>query len=154
MNAASGTAIQGNSSSGNLLLGQYQAQNSAGNNDATMGALGQLGGAAIASKSLWGFSDKRIKKDIKKVRPELSLAAVRKMPVKSWKYKKGSVADDGGMSHVGPMAQDVNKALGDATAPDGKVVDFISLAGHTLAAVQELDKKVTKITLADARRRK
>lgn len=154
MNQTGSAAAGVNSSAGNLLLGQYSAQNAAGSNDAAVGALGQLGGAAIASKSLFGFSDKRLKKDRKNVRPEVSLAAVRKMPVQSWKYKKGTVADDGGKTHIGPMAQSVKAALGDATAPGGKVVDFISLAGHTLAAVQALDKKVSKISLAGARRRK
>lgn len=146
---AAGTAIQGNSSAGNMMLGQYNATtNATGNNDAAMGAIGKVAGAAIPFLLA---SDKNIKKDIKKVKPEVSLAAVRKMPGKSWKYKKGSIGDDGGKSHTGPMAQDVQKALGNATAPDGKKIDLISMMGHTVNAVKALDKKVT-LSLANAKR--
>ncbi len=93
-------------------------------------------------------SDKKIKKDVKAHSSEISLSAVRKIPVKSWKYKPGSVADDGGQPHVGPMAQDVRASLGDAVAPGGKTIDVVNMNGHTLAAVQALDKKVTRLSLA------
>lgn len=140
------TAIGANSASGNLLLGQYNAQNNAkSDNSAALGALGKLGGAAIASKSLWGFSDKNIKEDRKDVKPALSMAGIRKTNIESWKYKKGSVADDGGKTHTGGMAQSIRKNLGESTAPGGKVVDIISLAGHTMNALKNIDQRVAKI---------
>jgi hypothetical protein len=117
-------------------------QQKAGDNSGTMGALGQLGGAAI-----FAMSDKNAKKNIKPQSGKASLAAMRKMPVSKWDYKKGK--GDGG-SHVGPMAQDVRKGLGDATAPGGKVIDMISMAGHTLSAIKEIDKRL--MTLESARR--
>jgi hypothetical protein len=93
------------------------------------------------------MSDKNAKKNIKPQSGKASLAAMRKMPVSKWDYKKGK--GDGG-SHVGPMAQDVRKGLGDATAPGGKVIDMISMAGHTLSAIKEIDKRL--MTLESARR--
>lgn len=141
-----GLAMQGNSSSGNLLLGQYQAQNAAaGNNDSLWGAVGKIGGSLIAA------SDENIKEDVKPVATEMSLAAIKKLPVKSWKYREDSAPADGGKTHVGPMAQDVQASLGDQSAPGGKVIDLISLSGHHTGAIKELDKRV--MSLENARPR-
>lgn len=131
----------------NNLQQRVDANNSA-SNSATMGALGQVAGALI-------MSDKNKKKNIKPQSGTMSLAAVRKMPVSKWDYKKGT--GDGG-HHVGPMAQDARKGLGDQVAPGGKRIDLISMNGHTLAAVKQLDKNVSVLTkkvmsLADVKRR-
>ena len=156
-----GTANAGNSSAGNLMLGQYNAQtnaqqaaNSSGN--ALMGAVGTVAGAyfggpagaAVGAKML---SDENMKKDRKPVSGKLSLAALRKVPVEQWKYKGGSPGDDGGKTHVGPMAQAYNKALGNATAPNGTKVDLISLSGHQTGAIQELAKRVIRLEDAISR---
>lgn len=163
LNNGTGTAaIGGNSSAGQLMLGQYNAQTNAqaAQGDGGLGALGNVVGQFAGSKAgstaiAAMFSDKNMKEDRKSVKPKVSLAAMRKLPVDSWKYKKGSPGDDGGKTHVGPMAQDVNKALGEATAPNGTKVDLISLAGHVVNAVKALDKEVrdVKLALADARPR-
>lgn len=138
-------------SSGNLY-GQA-AQLSKSNNDGLWSALGNVAGAGIMM-----YSDKNMKKDRKPVKTEIALAAARSMPVDKWKYKAGSAGDDGGKEHIGPMAQDVHAALGDAAAPGGKMVDPYSLVNVTLAAVQELDKRQAKLEkkvlrLADTRAR-
>lgn len=105
----------------------------AGDNSALWGHAGQVAGAAM-------FSDKNMKEDRNPVSGKESLAALRKVPVESWKYKRGSAGDDGGATHTGPMAQDVRKGLGDATAPGGKKIDLISMNGHTISALQEIAK--------------
>lgn len=115
----------------------------ANDNSAALGAIGTVAGAMI-------MSDKGIKKDRKPVSSKVSLAALRKLPVESWKYKPGSAGDDGGKTHTGPMAQNVRKGLGDVTAPGGKKIDLISMNGHTIGAVKELDKRL--LTLENARR--
>lgn len=124
----------------------------AGDNSGLMGALGtvagQFAGSTAGSTALLALSDKNAKKNIKPQSGKASLAAMRKMPVSKWDYKKGN--GDGG-SHVGPMAQDVRKGLGDTTAPGGKVIDMISMAGHTLSAIKEIDKRL--MTLESARRK-
>lgn len=157
---AAGVAMQGNSSAGNMMLGQYNAQTGANAQagqagSAIMGAVGTVAGAYFGGpagaavggkvgKSL-GDSDKNIKHDRKPVDSKISLAAIRKIPVESWKYNTGSIADDGGETHTGPMAQDVRKGLGDATAPGGKKIDLISMNGHTINAVKELDKRLLRL---------
>jgi len=110
-------------------------QQRAGDNSAILGALGTVAGGFIAS-------DKKAKKNIKPQSGKASLAAMRKIPVSKWDYKKGK--GDGG-AHVGPMAQDVRKGLGDSTAPGGKVIDMISMAGHTMSAIKEIDKRLTTL---------
>lgn len=159
MAQGAGTAIQGNSSAGNLMLGQYQAQNAARqNDDGAWGAIGNVAGkfagSAAGSSAIAGlFSDKNMKKDRKPVKSEMSLSAIRKMPVDSWKYKPGSKADDGGKTHVGPMAQDVRKGLGDATAPGGKMIDVISMNGHMVNAIKAVDKRLMRLENATSKKK-
>lgn len=163
MAQGAGTAIQGNSSAGQLMLGQYNAQsNSNQGNNASLGALGnvagqfagsQAGSAALAS--LFATSDKNKKTDRKPLSGKVALSMARKMPVESWRYKKG--VEDGG-NHIGPMAQDVQKAAGDSVAPGGKKIDLVSMNGIALASVQHLDKRMAKIekalSLSDSKPRK
>lgn len=154
---AAGTAIQGNSSAGNLMLGQYNAQNGAtGNSDAAMGAVGSVVGAALPLI----FSDKNLKKDRKKISGKASLDMVKRLPSnESWRYKKGSVADDGGKVHRGRMAQDVNRVMGDDAAPGGKMINLERMAAEGLSAIKEVAKGQKKVEnrvlrLEDARRKK
>lgn len=108
------------------------------------GALGSVAGAALASPWVGGLvlSDENAKTDKKVVDDDEALAAVRKIPVSSWRYKTG-VGDEG--AHIGPMAQDVQAAAGDQSAPGGKAIDMISANGINLAAIRALDKKVRKL---------
>ena len=108
-------------------------------NNAAMGDFAKMAG------TLFVASDKNMKEKRKLVSPKMSLAAVRNMPVESWRYKRGSPGDDGGKSHVGPMAQDVRKGLGDATAPGGKKIDLISMNGHTLNAIKAIDQRLMRL---------
>lgn len=107
------------------------------------GALGTVGGAAISQ-----WSDKTMKEDIKPVDGEEALEAVNATPVSNWAYKEGSKGDDGGQKHTGPMAQDVQKNMGDKAGPKGKKIDLVSLNGITMAAIQGLTQRVNKIAAA------
>lgn len=135
------TAIQGNNSAGQLYgqVAQMQSQDS--------GIWGALGGVAGSFLGGSGFakmidSDKNIKEDIKPVSDEKALEAVKKTPVSRWKYKDGE--GDGG-AHVGPMAQHVQKNMGEQAAPGGKMVDLVSLNGVNMAATAALARKVDKL---------
>ena len=133
------TALQANQSAGNLYGQVAQLQ---GQDTGLMGALGQLGGAAI-----YKYSDETMKTDRKPVDPEISLSAIRKLPdSESWRYREDSPANDGGQVHVGPMAQDVRMSLGDGVAPGGKAIDLVSMNGHLVNAVKALDKKVISLS--------
>ena len=139
-------AIGGNSSAGNLF-GQVSQQQNA-QDAAVWGALGTVAGGVVGGpmgaqigKSI--MSDKKKKKDIKPVSDEEALAAIEDTPVASWTYKEG--AGDGG-SHVGPMAQEVRRTMGNKAAPGGKVIDPITVQGVTMAGMAALSRKVDKLS--------
>jgi len=139
------TAISGNNSAGSLY---GQAAQLSSQDSGLMGALGGIAGqfagsSAGSSMIAAALSDETKKKDIKPVDDEQALAAVKDTPVSSWKYKDGQ--GDGG-SHVGPMAQHVQKNMGEQAAPGGKMVDLISLNGVNMAATAALARKVDKLT--------
>lgn len=134
------------------IYGQI-ANEQAGSDSGLFGALGQIGGAAISK-----YSDKNIKHDREKVSGKISLAQVEALPSnESWRYDKGSVADDGEQLHQGHMAQDVNRVMGDDAAPGGKVINLERMASVGLAAIKEVSKKQVRLEkrvlrLSDARR--
>lgn len=130
------TAIQGNNSAGQMYgqVAQMQSQNS--------GMLGDLAALGSAGAQLWAASDKNKKKDIKPVSDEQALKAIEKTPVSDWTYKKGT--GDGGR-HTGPMAQEVNKNMGEKAAPGGKKLDLITMNGVTMAGIAALSRKVDKL---------
>lgn len=136
-----GTSLNGMSGAANIFGNSSQQQW-----QASQAAAGGLGDLLNAGMRAYAMSDKNQKKDRKKVKPEASLSAVRKLPEsESWRYKDESPANDGGKTHVGPMAQDVKKAMGEDAAPGGKMVDLVTMNGHTLNAVKALDKNVTAL---------
>jgi len=151
-NQNTGTTLGGMSSavnsmgqSGQLALQGYNAQLRAwqANQQASAApwsAIGSLAGAALASPwagTALGFSSKELKTD--KAPAKSALHKLRKLPVEEWTYKDG-VADEG--RHVGPYAEDVQRAFGDQAAPGGKAIDLISMNGITMKAVQELADEV------------
>ena len=139
-----GTAIQGNNSAGNLYGQAAQMQ---GKDNGLMGALGgiagQFAGSVAGSEWLAGLSDKNKKTNIKPVSDEQALDAVKSTPVSKWDYKPG--AGDGG-THIGPMAQDVNRSMGEQAAPGGKVLDLVTMNGMNMAATAALARKVDKLS--------
>lgn len=137
-------ATSANNSAGQLYATAAQAQ---GKDSGIMGALGTVAGgfagSQAGSKLIDGWmSDETKKTDIKPVTDEEALAAVEKTPVSNWNYKPGM--GDGG-NHTGPMAQDVQKNMGDAVAPGGKQIDPITMNGITMASVAALSRKVDKL---------
>lgn len=99
-------------------------------------AVGQVAGMAGGM----AMSDKNKKKDISPVKTGTALEIVVATPVSEWKYK-----DDPAHTNVGPMAQDVNKTMGEEAAPGGKEINLVTMNGMLMAAVQELTKKVAEL---------
>lgn len=132
------TGISGNSAAGNLYGQAAQIQQSG--NNALIGQLGQLGQAAG-----YFMSDKTKKKGTGRMADTAkALEEVDATPVhEGWQYDpaKGG-PDDGGQRRMGPMAQDVQRVMGDKVAPGGKVIDMVSMSGRMQAAIQELSKRV------------
>ncbi len=81
------------------------------------------------------LSDIRAKKGISKFDPKQALENIKNTKVFKWMYKKGR---GDGQAHVGPMAQDVNKYMGDEAAPEGTSIDLVSLNGNNMAAIEAL----------------
>jgi hypothetical protein len=137
---ASGMVAQGNQGAmtgynqqASLLGRQHDQQMQAWQADqassgALWGGIGQLAGLAF-------FSSKEAKTD-KRPPSRSMLGAVRKMPVQEWNYKKG-MGDDA--RHVGPYAEDFQRATGKG---DGRTIPVVDAVGAVMGAVQELDKKV------------
>ena len=140
MNSGFSGAGNLNQSSGNLYASSANiTQQANASNDAMIGAIGGAAGKFMM------MSDFRLKTDIRGLNKERALQAINKTPVSKWRYKAGSKADDGGMQHTGPMAQDVQKHMGDKAAPDGTKIDLISMNGVTMAAIQALSDKVDRL---------
>jgi len=83
-------------------------------------------------------SDKNIKEDFATVDPREVLATVAEMPITSWKY----IADENGIRHMGPMAQDFYAAFG--LGADNRHIATIDSDGVALAAIKGLNEIVTE----------
>lgn len=127
-----------NSQHGNQVRA-YGAQSEAYGGLVSSGA--GIVGAAIGAGMFMSSED--TKERVSPVDDDAALTALRKVPVSQWSYKPGM--GDGGQ-HVGPMAEDVNAAMGEQAAPGGKAIDAITLNGVNMAAIKALDKKVTALT--------
>jgi hypothetical protein len=97
---------------------------------------GGFGGAVGLGLGMYR-SDKDAKTNKRKARGILK--AVKNMTVEKWRYKKGE-GDEG--EHVGPYAQDFQKATG---LGDGKNINIVDAIGVTMGAVKELAEKVDRI---------
>lgn len=141
------TAIQGNQSAGGLYGQAAQIQGQGGGGfEALMGVAGKFAGSNAGSSwiasALPAISDVNAKRDIKPVSDEQALQAVKSTPVSRWQYK-GGMGDSG--RHIGPMAQDVNKNMGEQAAPGGKQIDLVTLNGVNMAATAALARKVERL---------
>jgi len=102
-----------------------------------MGGIGSIAGLFMSSKD--------VKEDKREVRGILE--AMKDAPkVEAWRYKEGE--GDGG-EHIGPYAEDFQKATG---LGDGKSINVIDMMGVTWGAVQELAEKVDALEGRGARR--
>lgn len=142
------SGIQGASTAGSLYGTAAGLENQARGQD--LGFMSSIFSSAMGVK---GLSDEDVKSDTETpADPEEALEQVNQIPVKDgWRYDpaKGG-PDDGGQRHVGPMAQDVQAAMGDAVAPKGKVIDLMSMNGKLLASMQALTKRVERIEAKEA----
>ena len=142
------TAISGNNSAGSLYGQAAQLSNQdSGLMGALGGVAGQFAGSAAGSgmikSGLMALSDVNAKQNIKPMSDEQALKAIEKTPASEWTYKDGR--GDGG-THTGPMAQEVNKNMGEQAAPGGKKLDLITMNGVTMAGMAALSRKVDKLS--------
>jgi polyhydroxyalkanoate synthesis regulator phasin len=130
------TSMQGMQTVGNLYgqAAKIQADASAGNNAAMMQGIGGIAQGIGAY-----YSSKDVKHDKRDIDEKEALDAVNAVPVEAWKYNEG-VADEG--THIGPYAQDVQKASGDKKAPRGVMVNMAELGKQNTSAIQALSREL------------
>jgi hypothetical protein len=142
-NAVMQTGFSGASSSmasagGLYAQGAQIASQASSGNDALMGMVGSVAGK-------YAMSDVRLKTDIRGINPEAALKAINRTPVSSWRYKHDCAANDGGVQHIGPMAQDSRRTMGEQAAPGGTKIDLITMNGMAMAAIQALSHKIDRL---------
>ena len=97
----------------------------------------------LSKEGTLATSDINKKTNISKISPKSMLEKIKKIGVFNWNYKPG--AGPQGHDFQGPMAQDVNKQLGEEAAPDGKKLDLVSMNGANMSAIQGLSEEVDKL---------
>lgn len=151
MNAGAGQAAGVAGAMGSNATSMYGAQASYKNTQDQMTNQGDpfmnmLGQGAMT----YAMSDVNAKEAIDPLAPGEALAKVEAIPVSEWQYKPGE-GQDPNQRHTGPMAQDVQRVVGEQAAPDGTKIDLISLNGLNMAATKDLNQKVDRLTGVVAR---
>jgi hypothetical protein len=101
----------------------------------TNGAL-TSGATLAAGGSGWGIvSDVRMKEHFREVEGDSTLAAIARMPVRTWSYK----TQDASIRHMGPTAQDFHAAFG--LGESDVRINTIDADGVALAAVKALEAR-------------
>lgn len=134
------TILTGNQQRLSTLNGIMNAQANQGGGSGLAGLGSLLGGSAAAYMAF--TSSKEVKTKKRPISEGIAMMGLRKIPVEQWQYKEGE--GDGG-EHVGPYAEDVNAEFGDEAAPNGEMIDPITMNGITIAAVKDLDKRLQRI---------
>lgn len=147
MNSGFSSAMQGQGQAGNLYGQAANIEQKA--TDGVMGGIGQMAQLGARLYKPTAFTSDRAKKKGtgKPASTSKALKGIVDTPVDAgWKYDpaKGG-PDDGGQPHDGPMAQQVQKHMGNKVAPGGKAIDIISMNGQLMAGMQELAKRMTKL---------
>jgi len=137
MQTGFGQGMQGSQIAGNLY-GQAGQLSAMENNN----LFGGIGGLASMAGMFMQTSSRAAKTDIRDVSDEKALEAVNDLPVKAWKYRPG--VEDGG-DHVGPIAEDVQRVMGDQVAPGGKMVDLGLMQQMNRKAIQRLTTQLAEV---------
>lgn len=136
-------AMSGNSSMAGILNSQYgnevnawSAQKQAEGQSAA--ALGQAAGSAA------GMAMMMSSKDYKEGKQPAgdAMEKIEQMPVEEWQYKQGAPGDDGGQRHIGPYAEDYQRATGKG---DGKAIPMQDMIGLQTKAIQEVGLRLDKL---------
>lgn len=95
-------------------------------------------GVSVAPGSgMWrSLSDRNSKRNVVEVETTAVLEGVMNLPISTWEY----VSQDGGVAHMGPMAQDFYELFG--LGEDDEHIGTADIDGVTLAAVQALARQM------------
>jgi hypothetical protein len=92
-----------------------------------------------------GVSDRNAKRDFSPVSSEEILESVSKLPISTWSYKE----EQPSARHIGPMAQDFRAAF--HVGASDKLIYQVDADGVSLAAIQALNRKITRLERDNAR---
>jgi hypothetical protein len=93
-------------------------------------------GNILASGTITPNSDRNAKTEFEPVDTAAILERVAALPIQQWRFK----AEDPGVKHVGPMAQDFRAAFGLGAIPTA--ISTVDADGVALAAIQALNQKL------------
>ncbi len=88
-------------------------------------------------------SDKNLKENFSKVDGEVLLEKIEELPITQWNYKNEAES----ITHIGPTAQDFQKAFG--LGSNDKGISTIDPSGIALAAIKELIKQNQELVKAN-----
>ncbi|MSU59446.1 MAG: tail fiber domain-containing protein [Pedosphaera sp.] len=89
----------------------------------------------LSAKTFVTISDLNLKENFDAPDVREVLARVEKLPIQTWNFK-----DEGGVRHIGPMAQDFHAAF--KVGEDDKRIATVDADGVALAAIQGLNQVV------------
>lgn len=92
-------------------------------------------------------SDVNVKQNIKAYKPNDALRAINNTRIYNWRYKQGK---GDSRRHTGPMAQDVERNLGQQAAPGGTKIDLTTMNGVNMSAIQALSKQINNMMRSDS----
>jgi hypothetical protein len=140
---APGTFLFGDRSTTTELVGSASNQflvRAAGGTVIHSNAAMSIGVQLAPNGSQWlGFSDVRAKRDFRPLDGETVLAKLAGMAVQEWSY----LAQDEGIRHVGPTAQDFHAAFG--LGEDPLRIGTMDADGIALAAVKALEARTSAL---------
>jgi len=134
-------ANAGMAQSGQLGVANYNAQVNAANvaGNPMMEILGM--GTRLGAAALMAPSSKEYKTDKVRVSEGAALSALRRMPIEEYSYRPG-IVDGGAKRHVGTYAENFQQETG---MGDGRSIPIQDAIGVTMAAVKDLDRKVSAL---------
>lgn len=133
-------ALQGYGVGINGLTGLNQLQQNRAQENA--GMFGDLLGAGASIAGMFFRSSKKIKTKGAPVNAKKALAGLSDLKVDHWTYKPG-MGDE--REHVGPYAEDVQKAFGDQVAPGGKAINMVAMSKVNADAIRQLSQQIARM---------
>lgn len=124
----------GNSSLGDIFAHEVTSQNDLHAQGGVLAGYATFSGD-VTARAYNTTSDRAAKENIMPVDPRAILEKVARLPVSVWNFKS-----DGGVRHIGPMAQDVYAAF--AVGSDDRHIATVDGDGLALAAIQGLNQVV------------
>lgn len=124
------------SEGGNVIISEFDANGRVGIGEFAPSERLHVVGNIFATGTITPSSDRNVKKDFDAVDPRQVLERVVALPIQEWTYR----AEEAGVRHLGPMAQDFHEVFG--LGANDTTIATVDADGVALAAIQGLNEKV------------